>query len=33
MSNVVGYWINMSNTTADDQQVVSFLGKLKAAGL
>lgn len=33
LPNVVGYWINLSQTTADYQKVVSFLGQLKSAGL
>lgn len=33
LGNVVGYWINLSQTTADYQKVVSFLQILKNAGL
>lgn len=32
LPNVTGYWLNLSNTNADDQEIIDFLNMLRAEG-
>ena len=32
LPNAIGYWLNMNNTNADDQEIIDFLNMLRAEG-